>query len=37
MFSVVRILVLIACAYAGSTVAGMHSAAPLDSAAGLQP
>jgi hypothetical protein len=37
MFSVVRIIILIACAYAGSAVAEMHSAASLDTAAVLKP
>jgi hypothetical protein len=33
MFSIIRIIVLIACAYAGSTVAELQSGHSLDSAA----
>jgi hypothetical protein len=37
MFSVVRIIVLIACAYAGSAIAGMQIAQSPDMAPALQP
>ena len=37
MFSVIRIIVFVACAYAGSAVAGMQFAHPSDLASVFQP